>query len=66
MNHSRREFLQYSALFGAAAVASPLAGLAGFSQQKKLGIALVGLGGYATNQLAPALLQTQFIELRGS
>ncbi|WP_298708773.1 Gfo/Idh/MocA family oxidoreductase [Chitinophaga sp.] len=65
MHQSRRDFLQYSALFGAAAVASPLAGFAGFSQQKKLGIALIGLGGYATNQLAPALLQTQYVELRG-
>lgn len=26
--------------------------------KKKLGVALVGLGGYATNQLAPALLET--------
>lgn len=32
---------------------------------KKLGIALVGLGGYATGQLAPALTQTEFCELRG-
>lgn len=32
---------------------------------KKLGIALVGLGNYATIQLAPALQQTQFCELKG-
>lgn len=31
----------------------------------KLGIALVGLGNYATNQLAPALLQTQHCYLAG-
>lgn len=31
----------------------------------KLGIALVGLGGYATNQLAPALLQTEHCYLAG-
>ena len=36
----------------------------GFNQ-KKLGIALVGLGGYATGQLGPALKETQFCELRG-
>ena len=33
--------------------------------QKKLGIALVGLGNYATRQLAPALLETQMCELKG-
>ncbi|MGX5818800.1 Gfo/Idh/MocA family protein [Chitinophaga lutea] len=65
MMHSRRDFLQYSALIGASAITAPLAGFAGISQQKKLGVALVGLGGYATRQLAPALQQTQHIELRG-
>ena len=33
--------------------------------QKKLGIALVGLGNYATRQLAPALLETQMCSLKG-
>lgn len=65
MTHSRRKFLQYSALVGASAFTAPLAGLSLPRQNRKLGIALVGLGGYATNQLAPALLQTQNIELRG-
>lgn len=32
---------------------------------KKLGVALVGLGNYATNQLAPALLETQSCYLAG-
>lgn len=32
---------------------------------KKMGIALVGLGNYATNQLAPALLETQHCYLAG-
>lgn len=32
---------------------------------KKLGIALVGLGSYATNQLAPALRETKFCRLAG-
>ena len=36
-----------------------------YSEDKKLGIALVGLGNYATNQLAPALLQTQYCKLTG-
>lgn len=36
-----------------------------YSEEKKLGIALVGLGNYAINQLAPALLQTQHCKLTG-
>ena len=35
------------------------------SKEGKLGIALVGLGNYATNQLAPALLQTDHCYLAG-
>jgi len=34
-------------------------------EKKKLGIALVGLGNYATRQLGPALLQSQYCELKG-
>ncbi|QWX85391.1 Gfo/Idh/MocA family oxidoreductase [Cellulophaga sp. HaHaR_3_176] len=34
-------------------------------KNKKLGVALVGLGSYSTYQLAPALLDTNFCELRG-
>ena len=33
--------------------------------KNKLGIALVGLGNYATRQLAPALLETHMCELKG-
>ena len=33
--------------------------------KKKLGIALVGLGNYATRQLAPALMETNMCELKG-
>src|SRR5688572_29682324 len=33
--------------------------------EKKLGIALVGLGGYSEGQLAPALKETKHCELRG-
>ena len=32
---------------------------------KKLGVALVGCGGYARGQLAPALQETEHCELRG-
>lgn len=73
--HSRRRFL-YN--LGMAGISIPL--LSSFSncndehsnQRKmkkkndgKLGIALVGLGNYATNQLAPALLQTEHCYLAG-
>lgn len=34
-------------------------------EEKKLGIALVGLGNYSTRQLAPALLETKYCRLAG-
>ena len=34
-------------------------------EEKKLGIALVGLGNYSTRQLAPALLETKHCRLAG-
>jgi predicted dehydrogenase len=34
-------------------------------KKEKLGVALVGLGNYATNWLAPGLLETEHCELRG-
>jgi glucose-fructose oxidoreductase len=69
--HSRREFLRDLSLGTAA-----FAGGIGFaesakSQQiapnppKKLGVALLGLGRYATNELAPAFKQTRFCQLTG-
>lgn len=38
---------------------------AGVNGERKLGVALCGLGGYATGQLGPALRETRFCELRG-
>ena len=61
---NRRTFIKKSGLFLAAS-ALPFSSLYGFAPAKKLGVALLGLGGYATNQLAPALQQTKNIELRG-
>lgn len=46
-----------------AAMSAPLVGY--LPQDRPLGIALVGLGGYATHQLAPALLQTRYVKLTG-
>ncbi|MCJ8210460.1 Gfo/Idh/MocA family oxidoreductase [Mucilaginibacter sp. RS28] len=65
---SRRAFIRTGALgVGALSLGSTLSALAACSAQpqKKLGIALVGLGGYAGGQLAPALQQAQYCYLAG-
>lgn len=65
---TKREFVRNSALgLGMLGLGiSPLSGLAGDkSAGKKLGIALVGLGGYSGGQLAPALQETQHCYLAG-
>lgn len=57
-NITRRKFIQQSAVLGMASGTLPA--WQGFSvpEEKKLGIALVGLGRYSTFQLAPALQNT--------
>ena len=63
----RREFMQ-QAMAGMAGLAmSPLAFSPSLGAQKKtkLGVALVGLGYYSTDVLAPSLLQTQHCYLAG-
>ncbi len=65
---SRRNFLQTGLLgAGALALAPSLSALAACSPRagKKLGIALVGLGGYSSGQLAPALQHTEHCYLAG-
>ena len=73
---TRRAFLQKSgALLGGLALSgTPLATSAGAAPGRRpllspgadpLGVALVGLGNYATNQLAPALLKTERCRLTG-
>jgi predicted dehydrogenase len=49
------------------AAAAPLAGAGALAQtpKKKLGVALCGLGGLSTNQIAPALQKTRHCELVG-
>jgi predicted dehydrogenase len=76
-NSSRREFLRRLSL-GTAAVAAgigfgaraqqsaPLPAAQNSGTRKKLGVALLGLGRYATNELAPALQQTKNCELVGA
>jgi glucose-fructose oxidoreductase len=61
---SRREFLELCTLGGAALLA--LRGQAApEAPARKLGVALVGLGGYSTGQLGPALRETKFCRLAG-
>lgn len=65
----RRPFIkQILQISSGTLVASQLPLLYGFdkpSKDKKLGIALVGLGSYAGGQLAPALLETEYCYLAG-
>ncbi len=66
MSISRREFIQK---VGAGAALSSLPSVAAFSkttfQEKKLGVALVGMGYYAENKLATALQETRNCYLAG-
>ncbi|GAB3635596.1 Gfo/Idh/MocA family oxidoreductase [Hymenobacter arcticus] len=65
---SRRAFMRTlslgagATLAGTAALAGPLGWLA---PERKLGVALVGLGNYSKGQLAPALQQTKYCQLAG-
>ena len=58
---TRREALQSMAVAGAAAAWTPR----GLAQERKLGVALVGLGYYAGHLLAPALQLTRHCRLAG-
>ena len=65
-NTARRDILKTLALGSAAALFSPHSLLAATSPQKeRLGVALVGLGYYSTDLLAPALQQTKNCYLAG-
>ena len=61
---SRRNFLKSSGLLIAGSLL-PFPSCAFPGNQKKLGVALVGLGYYSTDLLAPALQQTDYCELKG-
>ena len=65
-NISRRSFVHQLSLATAAVMANPLDLYScAPAAQKKLGVALVGLGGYSTGQLGPALKETKFCHLTG-
>jgi glucose-fructose oxidoreductase len=64
---SRRDFLRQSTLGTAAllAIGPQAVRAADQAPTRKLGVALVGLGGYSTGQLGPALRETQHCRLAG-
>ncbi len=62
---SRRQAVKSLAILGSAAALSPTLLACAKTEDKKLGIALVGLGNYATLQLGSALRKTEYCELRG-
>lgn len=62
---NRRDFIRTSALLAAGAATLPLAACALPKAKNRLGVALVGLGYYSTDVLAPALLQTKKCYLAG-
>jgi predicted dehydrogenase len=61
---SRRRFLRTSALAAAALPFIPKLSLAA-EPKRKIGFALCGLGNLSTNQIAPALQQTEYCKLAG-
>ncbi len=66
----RRVFIKKTGVVASAIIAQPLLSCVKSPNQtnaigKKLGVALVGLGYYSTDQLAPALQLTKHCELRG-
>ncbi len=64
MSFTRRKFILSSAGAVATAAFSPLA-ISRTKAKEKLGVALVGLGYYSTDLLAPALQLTKHCELKG-
>jgi glucose-fructose oxidoreductase len=63
---SRRRFIGQLSVTAAALALSRRISAEETSPPKKLGVALVGLGNYATRQLAPALRQTQYCRFAGA
>lgn len=59
---SRRGFIGAMAAVGSSGVVAPAWAV---KPKRKIGVALVGLGGYSTNLLAPGLQLTEHCELRG-
>ena len=64
MSLSRRDFINHVSV-GTAALALTRPAAAESAPQRKLGVAICGLGNYGRNQIAPALKLTRNCELRG-
>ncbi len=62
---NRRKFIKDSGMLAGAILAAPTMASCWPSQEKKLGVALVGLGNYSTSMLGPALLETGNCYLSG-
>ncbi len=62
---TRRDFLQQMSISTAGLLLPHYKVNNFFTEPKKLGIALVGLGNYSNIQLAPALLETEYCKLAG-
>ncbi len=66
MSHSRRSFVKKTIIAASATAFSPNVLLAATRPKKtKLGVALVGLGYYSQDLIAPGLLNTNHCELKG-
>ena len=67
MKYTRRKFISTLGASSAFLMLPAVSKFPGtfFMNEKKLGVALVGLGNYATNQLAPALQETSLCYLSG-
>ena len=65
MEQQRRIFIQKAAVLAASATIAPNILFSANKPEKKLGVALVGLGYYSKDLLAPALQLTKYCELRG-
>lgn len=65
MNWNRRTFIKACATLYSSYALPACWGRRQNTVNKRLGVALVGLGNYSTNLLAPALQATQYCELKG-
>jgi len=62
--NSRRDAIKNMGIIGGGLATLPFSNCMPIQDEKKLGVALVGLGNYATRQLAPALLQCEFCKFQ--
>ncbi len=63
ISNSRRRAIKNITLAGSSLALLPYTSVSEIFREKKLGVALVGLGNYATRQIAPALQSTQYCQL---